>query len=905
MNNKLKIFSCLSILVFSGVFFFCNYNIVSATAWYSTGGTWLARKPIVIDHTKVGVGTTTPLVNFPILVSVTDVDLKSTGSGGYVASSTGDDIIFTDDTGTALLNYEIESYTSTSGKLVAWVKIPSLSPLVDTTIYMYFGNASAPGNTSANAQGTWNSNFKSVYHLNGSTLSANDSTSNVSNGTLVNSPTSTTGVIDRGASFSAASSQSITSNTILGRTAFSSGTYCLWAYSLNAYNDNAKNIMFGQLDNGTGEEFVGMKWDNNNIYFGWRTSAGGDKRIVLPATALNWPQNSWNQYCISWTDGGTTRLYMNAVEIGTNTNTPVSVNPGTNPLSLATEPGSGAYWNGKLDEMNLSDVVLSPDWITTGYRNQNVPSTFSQEGTLETNIIAVSLTAPADGATVSGSSVSLSATTFSINSSIAGVKFYLDGMTQQIGPELTTETSSNVYSTVWDTTILSNGIHSLIAVARDLTAHVATSSSATATVSNAPGTPTSVTASSGNTTATISFTAPASNSISPVTSYGIYNSSTNTVVTTTTTTSAFLSGLTNGVLYSYYVTALNSGGESAPSSVISVIPTTVPNPPTSVLALAGNTTASVYFTPPVDNGGSVITSYTVTSNPGSFTSTGSASPLTVTGLTNGTDYTFTVRATNAVGTSSSSVASPVATPLASVPSVPLSFSATGGNGQISLSWLPPADTGGSPITQYSISYKQFSESTYTVSTSSSVETSKVLTGLSNGVSYDVQIVAQNVIGSSTPSALSVSLASLTSSGGAPLITSSGSAPSIKYGSRFILTPLGLQANNTPTFQNPPQTQTQQPSKVSSQFQFTRSLWYGEFSPEVAELQKYLNSHGYIVSTKGSGSPGHEINLFGSGTLKALKKFQKDNGISPAEGYFGTITKRFINTSSTTKIRNTQ
>ncbi len=77
---------------------------------------------------------------------------------------------------------------------------------------------------------------------------------------------------------------------------------------------------------------------------------------------------------------------------------------------------------------------------------------------------------------------------------------------------------------------------------------------------------------------------------------------------------------------------------------------TVPAAPTIGTAVTGNARATVNFTAPVSNGGSAITSYTATSSPGNFTTTGSASPLIVLGLTNGTAYTFTVKATNAIGT---------------------------------------------------------------------------------------------------------------------------------------------------------------------------------------------------------------------------------------------------------------
>jgi uncharacterized protein (TIGR02145 family) len=83
-----------------------------------------------------------------------------------------------------------------------------------------------------------------------------------------------------------------------------------------------------------------------------------------------------------------------------------------------------------------------------------------------------------------------------------------------------------------------------------------------------------------------------------------------------------------------------------------------------VIATAGVATASVAFVAPTNNGGSAITGYTVTSSPGSRTATGPSSPLTVTGLTNGTAYTFTVVATNAVGNSVPSAASTAVTPAA-------------------------------------------------------------------------------------------------------------------------------------------------------------------------------------------------------------------------------------------------
>lgn len=92
----------------------------------------------------------------------------------------------------------------------------------------------------------------------------------------------------------------------------------------------------------------------------------------------------------------------------------------------------------------------------------------------------------------------------------------------------------------------------------------------------------------------------------------------------------------------------------------------VPGAPTSVSASSGNAQATVSFVAPTSNGGSTILSYTVISSPGNIKKSGSSSPITITGLTNGTAYTFTVKAHNIAGSSVASSASGSITPLAPI-----------------------------------------------------------------------------------------------------------------------------------------------------------------------------------------------------------------------------------------------
>jgi hypothetical protein len=128
-----------------------------------------------------------------------------------------------------------------------------------------------------------------------------------------------------------------------------------------------------------------------------------------------------------------------------------------------------------------------------------------------------------------------------------------------------------------------------------------------------------------------------------------------------------VTGLTNGTIYSYTVVATTSYGAGAVGNGGRVTPLTTPGAPSISAVTAGVGLAKVTFVAPSNNGGSPVTSYTVTSTPGGFTGTGvNTNPITITGLTNGTAYTFKVTATNAAGSGVPSSASNAVTPIATV-----------------------------------------------------------------------------------------------------------------------------------------------------------------------------------------------------------------------------------------------
>lgn len=86
-----------------------------------------------------------------------------------------------------------------------------------------------------------------------------------------------------------------------------------------------------------------------------------------------------------------------------------------------------------------------------------------------------------------------------------------------------------------------------------------------------------------------------------------------------------------------------------------------------------------------------------------------------------------------------------------------------------------------------------------------------------------------------------------------------------------------------------------PVVPSGASQFARSLTVGSQGEDVRDLQKFLNTKGFLVVSEGSGSLGNETTFFGSLTKNALAKYQASVGISPASGYFGPLTREYINT----------
>jgi hypothetical protein len=285
-----------------------------------------------------------------------------------------------------------------------------------------------------------------------------------------------------------------------------------------------------------------------------------------------------------------------------------------------------------------------------------------------------------------------------------------------------------------------------------------------AAVFSTPGAPRFVTAAPGQGAATVGWAAPVSDGGSPITGYAVTASPGGmTANVNGTTTIATVTGLTGGTAYTFTVTAINAigtGQTSAPSNAVTPTtppiepPTpTAPTAPTHVVASPRNASAQVNWVQS-DPDGSSISAYTVTASPGGMTTTvpGAYAGATVTGLTNGTAYTFTVRATNGVGVSPPSAPSNAVTPTspASKPSQVAKPTAAvkTESGAIVVRWNP-ARANGAPITNYAAYYTTSSGRTpYKLVGGNRLKA--VFTGLKPAI-YRFRVIAFNRIGVSAPS----------------------------------------------------------------------------------------------------------------------------------------------------------
>jgi hypothetical protein len=289
-----------------------------------------------------------------------------------------------------------------------------------------------------------------------------------------------------------------------------------------------------------------------------------------------------------------------------------------------------------------------------------------------------------------------------------------------------------------------------------------------------PDAPTGLVAAPHDGSATIAFTDGADGG-SPITGYEYsIDGGDWTGLPGETSSPVTVDGLANGATYSLRLRAVNAVGAGAPSLPVIVEPVpgpALPDPPTALVPTPGDASASIAFTAPVSDGGSPLTNYEYSIDGGltwvAFGPVDAASPVVLTGLTNGTTYEVVLRAVNAVGAGEPSEAVTVVP--RTVPGAPTALSATPMNGAAAVNFTAPADDGGSPVTNYE--YSTDGGTTWVPFDPAEPVSPVVVNGLTNGAPTSIVLRAVNEVGAGPASSpvLVTAVAAVTS---APVWTDS-------------------------------------------------------------------------------------------------------------------------------------
>jgi MSHA biogenesis protein MshQ len=337
----------------------------------TTGGgsaVTLYRKSIAFDQGGV-IGT---LAEFPVLISLaSDVELAAN------AHDQGWDIQFTSEDGTIILNHEIELFDGETGQLIAWVKVPLI--MEGTVIYMVYGDPEITASLE-NPTGVWDSNYVGVWHLgeSGSGAAAEYEDSTIYNnhgqgggGSLSGVPTQDTGKIGYAQDFEGNAPGDFISLGSPGSLEIT-GSITIEAWiNVESWNPEYWHMIVArQYGTSYGDGYLLCLNDGGTAYIIVNSNS---------ATRSGVTTGTW-YHVVGVASGTTRRVYVNGV--GGTAGSGVTWTLDANPILIGSGennvPGTDPTeeFDGIIDEVRISNIVRSAEWIQTEYNNQLNPNAF-------------------------------------------------------------------------------------------------------------------------------------------------------------------------------------------------------------------------------------------------------------------------------------------------------------------------------------------------------------------------------------------------------------------------------------------------------------------------------------------------------------------------------------------------
>ena len=337
------------------------------TDWYRADP-WTRRIPLIVPAGTVA----TDLVDFPLLVSITDPALSE-------AQPDGSDIRFVASDGVTDLAHEIESFDPVAGHVDAWVRIPSLSATSDTTLSLFVGAPDAPAQD--DVRGTWSDDVEATWHLSrdpgGTAPQLDDSTPSNHDGLSIGAMDATdlvAGRIGPGLDLDGVD-DGIRSDPI----------------SLAA-RDGLTLSAWVRADSTTGESTIFSKASPADVQLDLVVLPSGAVRarlglesgpvvVTTPSAAVS--VGAWHHVAVVW-DGADLRLSVDASERATTAAVGTLTQRGELPVTIGNDTTGTTGFDGVLDEVRLETVARDAAWLDAVVTNQATPDSFVTTGTAET-----------------------------------------------------------------------------------------------------------------------------------------------------------------------------------------------------------------------------------------------------------------------------------------------------------------------------------------------------------------------------------------------------------------------------------------------------------------------------------------------------------------------------------------
>lgn len=302
------------------------------------------------------------LTNFPTLINVTVSDFKSTANGGNMQSNANDIVFYNPITGDTL-PHDLDAYNATTGNLVVWVLLPSVTYSGTVDIYMYYGKAGA---SASSTTATWPTDYHGVWHLQSTPFKDASTVGNDAN----HSSSAVSGQIAKGGYFDGSLSYATvpySSSLAVGSGAFTISAWINGAGSL--LNLGSQTAVILSRGNGTNFNYE-LVLAGSKISFNY-TNGSNVQKTVSTASGLIYNGVWYFVAAVYNPTDQTIKLYLNGDLVKTVTEANGIKSNQTDDLYLGKRNSllSSLLYNGAIDEAHIVAKAEDPTWLKTEYLN--------------------------------------------------------------------------------------------------------------------------------------------------------------------------------------------------------------------------------------------------------------------------------------------------------------------------------------------------------------------------------------------------------------------------------------------------------------------------------------------------------------------------------------------------------